>query len=143
MSRSEIGSDSKIANCNCRGKICSSPLPVDLPMILFSLLIILPLSHSFAVSLLLPERLTLNRDSSYQTLFSTSANDDKNVAAMSVKISVSDTFDGGNIKFIRQRPNENDARMIDVILHIKPGKFLSTFLCHYTISLLLNGTNHV
>mmetsp|Transcript_34679 Transcript_34679/g.54132 ORF Transcript_34679/g.54132 Transcript_34679/m.54132 type:complete len:463 (+) Transcript_34679:114-1502(+) len=39
---------------------------------------------------------------------------------MTLKISISDAFDGGNIKFIRQRPNENDSSIIDVILHIKP-----------------------
>ena len=42
---------------------------------------------------------------------------------MPVKISISDKFDGGNIKFIRQRVNENDSRIIDVILHIKPDVY--------------------
>lgn len=39
---------------------------------------------------------------------------------MPVTISISDTFDGGNIKFMEQRPNENDPSMIDVVVHIKP-----------------------
>ena len=39
---------------------------------------------------------------------------------MPVKISVSDTFDGGNIKFIRTQPNENNSSICDVVLHIKP-----------------------
>ncbi len=39
----------------------------------------------------------------------------------SVSVSISDTFDGGNIKFIATRPNENDPdNTTDVILHIKP-----------------------
>ena len=42
---------------------------------------------------------------------------------MPVKISISDKFDGGNIKFIRQRVDENDSRIIDVILHIKPDVY--------------------
>jgi len=36
-------------------------------------------------------------------------------------VSISDTFDGGNIKFICTRPNENDPEnTTDVLLHIKP-----------------------
>lgn len=42
---------------------------------------------------------------------------------MSVNISISDCFDGGNIKFIRQVPNENDINIIDIILHIKPDVY--------------------
>jgi hypothetical protein len=42
---------------------------------------------------------------------------------MPVKISISDCFDGGNIKFIRQIPNENDANVIDIILHIRPDVY--------------------
>jgi murein tripeptide amidase MpaA len=42
---------------------------------------------------------------------------------MTVSISVSDAFDGGNIKFITQRPNPNDARILDVVLHIKPDPY--------------------
>ncbi len=39
----------------------------------------------------------------------------------SVTVSISDAFDGGNIKFIATRPNENDPdNTTDVILHIKP-----------------------
>ena len=108
-------------------------------MLLFSLLIFLPFSHSFATSLVLPDRGVLNRptSASHNKLFCSSRKE-ANVAAMSVKISVSDTFDGGNIKFIRQRPNENDARMIDVILHIKPGKFFPTSLSHHVTFFLLS-----
>ena len=42
---------------------------------------------------------------------------------MPVTISISDTFDGGNIKFIEQRPNEQDPSVIDVVVHIKPDVF--------------------
>ena len=42
---------------------------------------------------------------------------------MTVKISISDCFDGGNIKFIRQQQNQHDADTIDVILHIKPDVY--------------------
>ena len=42
---------------------------------------------------------------------------------MPVTISISDTFDGGNIKFIEQRPNEHDPSMIDVVVHIKPDVY--------------------
>ena len=46
---------------------------------------------------------------------------DKQQTMTSLKISISDAFDGGNIKFIRQRPNENDPEnIIDIVLHIKP-----------------------
>ena len=42
-------------------------------------------------------------------------------ADVSIKISISDTFDGGNIKGITTQPNENDPiNTTDVILHIKP-----------------------
>lgn len=38
-----------------------------------------------------------------------------------VSVSISDTFDGGNVKFIGTRPNENDPdNTTDVLLHIKP-----------------------
>jgi murein tripeptide amidase MpaA len=42
---------------------------------------------------------------------------------MPVSISISDTFDGGNIKFVRQLPNEIDPSIIDVIVHIKPDVY--------------------
>lgn len=42
---------------------------------------------------------------------------------MPVKISISDTFDGGNIKFIREHPNESQPDTIDVVLHIKPDVY--------------------
>lgn len=42
---------------------------------------------------------------------------------MTVSISISDAFDGGNIKFIRQNPDENDPNTIDIVLHIKPDVY--------------------
>ena len=43
---------------------------------------------------------------------------------MPISISISDSFDGGNIKFIRQRPNENDPdNVIDIVVHIKPDNY--------------------
>jgi murein tripeptide amidase MpaA len=40
---------------------------------------------------------------------------------VNVSVSISDAFDGGNIKFINTRQNENDPDNItDVLLHIKP-----------------------
>ena len=42
---------------------------------------------------------------------------------MSVAISISDCFDGGNVKFVRQTTNENDPTVIDVVLHIKPDVY--------------------
>jgi murein tripeptide amidase MpaA len=39
---------------------------------------------------------------------------------MPVSISISDAFDGGNVKLVDQRPNPNDSNTIDVILNIKP-----------------------
>ncbi|KAL3912301.1 MAG: hypothetical protein SGARI_001228 [Bacillariaceae sp.] len=41
-----------------------------------------------------------------------------------LKISISDAFDGGNIKFVGTRPNELDPKnTTDVILHIKPDNY--------------------
>jgi len=41
-----------------------------------------------------------------------------------VSVSISDAFDGGNIKFISMRPNENDPdNTTDVLLHIKPDLY--------------------
>ena len=41
-----------------------------------------------------------------------------------VSVSISDTFDGGNIKYIGTRPNENDPNnTTDVLLHIKPDLY--------------------
>jgi Cytosolic carboxypeptidase N-terminal domain len=41
-----------------------------------------------------------------------------------VTVSISDAFDGGNIKFIGTRPNELDPQnTTDVILHIKPDRY--------------------
>lgn len=41
-----------------------------------------------------------------------------------VTVSISDAFDGGNIKFIATRPNELDPKhTTDVILHIKPDLY--------------------
>ena len=42
---------------------------------------------------------------------------------MPVTISISDTFDGGNIKFVAQRPNANDAAVMDVVVHIQPDVY--------------------
>eukprot|EP00934_Nitzschia_sp_Nitz4_P005615 Nitzschia sp. Nitz4//scaffold5_size260463//223836//225230//NITZ4_001020-RA/size260463-processed-gene-0.145-mRNA-1//-1//CDS//3329555454//5605//frame0 len=42
---------------------------------------------------------------------------------MTVQISISDMFDGGNIKYIREQPNELDPNAVDVILHIKPDVY--------------------
>lgn len=42
---------------------------------------------------------------------------------MTVKVSISDCFDGGNIKFVRQEQNEHDPSIIDIILHIKPDVY--------------------
>lgn len=39
---------------------------------------------------------------------------------MTVNLSISDAYDGGNIKFISQETNANDPRVLDVSLHIKP-----------------------
>lgn len=43
--------------------------------------------------------------------------------ASAPKISISDAFDGGNIKFIEQRVNPHDPSIIDLILHIKPDVY--------------------
>jgi len=40
-----------------------------------------------------------------------------------VSVSISDTFDGGNIKFISSRLNENEKDTTDIILHIKPDRY--------------------
>ena len=40
-----------------------------------------------------------------------------------VSISISDTYDGGNIKFIRQTTDVNDADIVNIILHIKPDVY--------------------
>jgi hypothetical protein len=42
---------------------------------------------------------------------------------MAPSISISDKFDGGNIKFIEQRPSKTDPDTIDVILQIKPDVY--------------------
>lgn len=43
---------------------------------------------------------------------------------MTISISISAAFDGGNIKFIRTQPNELDPKnTTDVILHIKPDNY--------------------
>jgi hypothetical protein len=48
----------------------------------------------------------------------------KKSSTSSVKISISDAFDGGNIKFVGTRPNELDPEQAtDVILHIKPDNY--------------------
>jgi hypothetical protein len=48
----------------------------------------------------------------------------KKISSCSIKISISDAFDGGNIKFVGTRPNELDPRQTtDVILHIKPDNY--------------------
>jgi hypothetical protein len=48
----------------------------------------------------------------------------KKSSSSSIKISISDAFDGGNIKFVGTRPNELDpTQTTDVILHIKPDNY--------------------
>lgn len=42
---------------------------------------------------------------------------------MPVTISVSDSFDGGNVKFIKQKPNDNNPEMIDVYVRIRPDVY--------------------
>lgn len=42
---------------------------------------------------------------------------------MPVTISISDTFDGGNIKFIEERPNANDSSVMDVVVNIQPDVY--------------------
>jgi len=50
---------------------------------------------------------------------------------MPLSVSISDAFDGGNIKFIKQQPNANDPRIIDVILQIKPDLYTELEeICH-------------
>lgn len=49
-----------------------------------------------------------------------SSMEEKSSPSADVSISISDTFDGGNIKGITTQPNENDQNTTDVILHIKP-----------------------
>ena len=47
----------------------------------------------------------------------------RNEMMADVAVSISDAFDGGNIKFIRTRPNELDPKTIDVVVHIKPDVY--------------------
>lgn len=42
---------------------------------------------------------------------------------MPVTTSISDTFDGGNIKFVGQKPNANDPNVIDVEVNIQPDVY--------------------
>jgi murein tripeptide amidase MpaA len=42
---------------------------------------------------------------------------------MPVTISISDTFDGGNIKFVEQRVNANDPTVIDLVVNIQPDVY--------------------
>jgi hypothetical protein len=50
-----------------------------------------------------------------------SSMEEKSSPSADVSISISDTFDGGNIKGITTQSNENDPKnTTDVILHIKP-----------------------
>jgi len=42
---------------------------------------------------------------------------------MPVTVSISDTFDGGNIKLVEQRINDHDMHTIDVVVHIKPDVY--------------------
>jgi len=65
----------------------------------------------------------------------------------SVTISVSDTFDGGNIKFIETRPSQNDSSSMDVVVEIKPDMYteletmahMQYFAFRVTISGLVKG----
>lgn len=75
--------------------------------------------------------------------------DSEAVENMNLKISISDTFDGGNVKFIRQRPNELDPSVIDIVLHIKPDIYtelekighMQYFSFRASVSGLAKGTN--
>ena len=42
---------------------------------------------------------------------------------MPLKISISDAYDGGNGKLLKQQPNENDSSTIDVLLQIRPDVY--------------------
>lgn len=42
---------------------------------------------------------------------------------MTISVSISDTFDGGNIKFVQQRPNPSNPTIIDCVLQIKPDVY--------------------
>jgi hypothetical protein len=56
--------------------------------------------------------------------FGKGASSSKTAGISSVTVSISDAFDGGNIKFIGTRPNELDPNnTTDVILHIKPDNY--------------------
>ena len=68
---------------------------------------------------------------------------------MPLSISISDAFDGGNIKYIDRQPNPNDFNTIDVFLQIKPDVFteleniahMQYFSFRVTISGLPQGTS--
>jgi len=49
------------------------------------------------------------------------ANNNNNSIIM--KISVSDAFDGGNIEFVEQRVNADDAQVIELVLQVKPDVY--------------------
>mgnify|MGYP000066258416 CR=1 FL=1 len=40
-----------------------------------------------------------------------------------ISVSISDMFDGGNIKFVETKINDNDPTMLDVIVHIPPDVY--------------------
>jgi Cytosolic carboxypeptidase N-terminal domain len=50
-------------------------------------------------------------------------NDNNSMSGTTASVSISAAFDGGNIKFIRTRPNELDPKTIDVVLRIKPDVY--------------------
>jgi hypothetical protein len=75
----------------------------------------------------------------------------KSSSTKELKISISDAFDGGNIKFIGTRPNELDPKnTTDVILHIKPDNYtelekighMQYFCFRATVSGLAKGSTH-
>jgi Cytosolic carboxypeptidase N-terminal domain len=49
----------------------------------------------------------------------------------SVHVKIFSDFDGGNIEYVRQEPNRNDARVVDVILNIRPDVYTELEEIHH------------
>jgi murein tripeptide amidase MpaA len=66
---------------------------------------------------------------------------------MPLSISISDTFDGGNIKFVEQKPNKNDATTIDIILNLKPDLYTeleyTSHMQYFAFRVTLSGLEKV
>lgn len=64
---------------------------------------------------------------------------------MTVKISVTDKYDGGNIKFVSQRPNQNDPNVIDLVVHIRPDPHTELeFISHmqyFSFRVMIDGVD--